>query len=91
MTILLLVSRSVFLISVGLYLYYFSRRKKNDVVIQTWLTIVVGMFAGLVSALVDVNLGNYTWDSVRISFILYSMIIIYSLWKLFQELKKRRH
>ncbi|TGE34920.1 hypothetical protein E4K67_27950 [Desulfosporosinus fructosivorans] len=91
MTTLLLVSRSVFLISVGLYLYYFSRRKKNDVVIQTWLTIVVGMFAGLVSALVDVNLGNYTWDSVRISFFLYSGIIIYSLWKLFQELKKRRH
>ena len=91
MTILLLVARSVFLISVGLYLYYFSRRKKNDVVVQMWLTIVVGMSAGLVSALVDVNLGNYTWASVRTSFFLYSGIIIYSLWKLSIELRKRRH
>ena len=90
MTLLLMVSRSVLLISVGLYLYLFSQRKKSDVIIQMWLTILVGMAAGLVSALVEVKLGSYTWASVQISLLLYSGIIIYSLWKLSLEFKKRR-
>lgn len=91
MTILLMISRSVFLISVVLYLYYFSRRKQHNVVIQMWLTIVVGMLAGLVDELIGVNLGNSSWGSIQISFYLYSALIIYSLWKLSLELKKRRH
>jgi len=39
MMILLMISRSLFLVSVVLYLYYFFRRKKHDVVIQMWLSI----------------------------------------------------
>lgn len=91
MTIILMISRSVFLISVALYLYYFSRRKKHNVEIQMWLTIVVGMLAGLVGGLIDVYLGNYSWSSIQISFYLYTAAISYSLWKLSLELKKRRH
>lgn len=90
MTILLMISRSVFLISVVLYLYYFSRRKKHDVVINMWVTIVVGMTAGLSGQLIGVYLGNFTWASIQISFYLYFALIIYSLWKLTLELKKRR-
>lgn len=90
MKILLMISNSVFLISVVLYLYYFSRRKQYDVVIQMWLTIVVGMLAGLVGELIRVNLGNFSWGSIQISFYLYLGLIIFSLWKLSLELKKRR-
>lgn len=89
MTILLMASRSVFLICVVLYLYYFSRRKQHNVVIQMWLTIVVGMLAGLAGQLIGVNLGSFSWSSVQISFYLYLSLIVYSLWKLSSELKKR--
>jgi len=90
MTILLMISRSVFLISIVLYLYYFSRRKEHNVVIYMWLSIVVGMIAGLSGQLIGVYLGNFSWASIQISFYLYFAIIIYSLWKLKLELKKRR-
>lgn len=90
MTILLMISRSVFLVSVVLYLYYFSRRKKHDVVIHMWSTIVVGMFAGLVGELIGVKLGISNWSSIQISFYLYFALIIYALWKLSLEIKKRR-
>ena len=90
MALLLIITRILFFISVGIYLYFFSRRKSHDVVIQMWLTIAVGMLAGLASALIDVNLGNYTLSAVQISLALYSATIIYSLWKLSLELKKRR-
>ena len=89
--ILLMISRSVFLVSVVLYLYYFSRRKKHDVAIQMWLTIIVGMLSGLGIELIGVNLGTSSWGSIQISFYLYSALIVYSLWKLSLELKKRRH
>ena len=91
MALLLIITRIVFFISVGLYIYFFSRRKSHDVAIQMWLTIAVGMLAGLLSAIIDVNLGNYTLSAVQISLALYSAAIIYSLWKLSLELKKRRH
>lgn len=91
MVILLMISRSVFLISVVLYLYYFSRRKKHNVVIQMWATIVAGMFAGLVGELIGVNLGDFSWGSEQIIIYLYSALIIYSLWRLSLVLKKRRH
>lgn len=91
MTILLMASRSVFLISVVLYLYYFSRRKRHNVVIHMWLTIVVGMLAGLAGELIGVKLGNSTWSSIQMSFYLYSALVVYSLWKLSLELKKPRH
>ena len=91
MTILLMISRSVFLISVVLYLYYFSKRKQHNVVINMWLTIIVGMAAGLVGQLIGVRLGNSSWGTIQISFYLYFALIIYSLWKLSLELKKRRH
>jgi len=89
MTIFLMASRSVFLICVVLYLYYFSRRKQHNVVVQMWFTIVVGMVAGLVSQLIGVYLGNSSWSSIQISFYLYFFLIVYSLWKLSLELKKR--
>lgn len=91
MTLILMVARSIFLISVVLYIYYFSRRKKHNVVIQMWSTIVVGMLAGLISQLAEVKLGNLSWNSIQISFYLYFALIIYSLWKLTLELKRRRH
>lgn len=90
MKILLMVSNSVFLIAVVLYLYFFSQRKKKDVVIQMWLAIIVGMIAGLAGQLIGVHLGNAAWASIQISFYLYTTLIIYSLWKLSGELKKRR-
>ena len=78
MIILQMISKSVFLICVVLYLYYFSRRKQYNVVIQMWLTIVVGMLAGLVGELISVNLGNSSWGSIQVSFYLYFALIIYS-------------
>jgi len=89
MTILLMISRSVFLISVVLYLYFFSQRKKKNVVIQMWLSIIAGMFAGLVGQLISVYLGEVTWASIQISFYLYSVLIIYSLWKVSTVFRKR--
>lgn len=85
------ISTSIFLVSVGFYLYYFSRRKQYNVVIPMWLTIVVGMLAGLVSQLIGVKLGKVTWSSIQLGVYLYLALIIYSLWKLSLELKKRRH
>lgn len=89
MTTLLLVSRSIFFIAVVLYIYYFSRRKKSNVEVHMWLTIVVGMLAALVGQLIEVNLGKTAWNSIQISFYLYCALIIYSLWKLSLEFKKR--
>lgn len=91
MTILLMISRSVFFIAVVLYIYFFSRRKKYNVVVQMWLTVIVGMLAALVGQLIEVNLGKTSWGSIQINFYLYSALIIYSLWKLSKELKERRH
>lgn len=89
MSILLGFSRSIFFISVALYIYYFSRRKKHDVVIQMWLTLIVGMLANLAGQLINVNQGNYNWDSIQISFLLLTAIVLYSLWKVSIEFKKR--
>ncbi|HZK84788.1 MAG TPA: hypothetical protein VFC58_08945 [Desulfosporosinus sp.] len=91
MIILLMISRSVFLISIIFYLYYFSRQKKHNVVIQMWLSIVIGMLAALAGQLIGINLGNFTWGSIQISMYLYAILIMYSLWKLSTELGKRRH
>ena len=91
MTILLMISRSVFFIAVVLYIYYFSRRKNNYVVVHMWITVVVGMLAALVGQLIEVNLGKTSWGSIQINFYLYSALVIYSLWKLSKELNKRRH
>ncbi|EGW40820.1 putative membrane protein [Desulfosporosinus sp. OT] len=55
-----------------------------------WSTIVVGMFAGLVGELIGVKLGISNWGSIQISFYLYFALIVYSIWKLTFELKKRR-
>ncbi|TGE32477.1 hypothetical protein E4K68_12870 [Desulfosporosinus sp. Sb-LF] len=89
MILLQMISRSVFLISIILYLYYFSRRKQHNVVIHMWLIIVIGMLAGLVSQLIGVYLGSSSWSSIQMSFYLYLALIIYSLWKLTIEFKKR--
>lgn len=90
MTTLLFIARSVFFISIALYIYYFSRRKKHDVVIQMWLIIVVGMLAALVGQLTEVNLGISNWGTIQVSFYSFSALIIYSIWKLSVELKKRK-
>lgn len=91
MSIILMTSRSIFLICLVFYIYYFTRRKKHDVVVQMWYSIVIGMIAGLISELVGVKLGNVNWNSIQISFYLYCALIVYSVWRLFFELQKRRH
>ena len=90
MTILLLISRGIVLIAVGLYAYFFFKRKDN-VALQMWLIIVVGMFAGVAGQLIDVNLGNIRWGKAQYSVYFYIILISYSSWKLLKELKKRRH
>lgn len=90
MTLILMIARSIFLISIVICIYYFSRRKKHNVVIRMWSTIVVGMVAGSITQLAEVKLGNLSWNSIQISFYLYFVLIIYSLWKLTLELKRRR-
>lgn len=90
MTILLMVSRSVFFIAVVLYIYLFSQRKKKSVIVQMWLTVVVGMLAALSGQLIEVNLGKTSWASIQINFYLYLALVIYSLWRLTKELKKRQ-
>ena len=89
MTTLLLISRGVVLMAVALYVYYFFQRKR-DVAIHMWLIIVVGMFAGVVGQLIDVHLGNARWESAQFSVYFYIALILYSVWKLSAELKKRR-
>lgn len=81
----------IFLVSVGFYLYYFTRRTQRDVVIKMWMAIVVGMLAGMASQLMGVKLGKISWSSVQLGVYLYSALLLYSLWKLTQEWKKRRH
>jgi len=71
MKILLFSARSVFLIAVALYLYFLSRRKKQDVVVQMWACIIVGMLAGLAITLLPVVIGTATWASIQYSFLLY--------------------
>ncbi|AET68759.1 hypothetical protein Desor_3256 [Desulfosporosinus orientis DSM 765] len=90
MSIVLGVLRSVFFLAVALYIYYFTRRKQHDVVIQMWFAIIVGMFASLAIQLVNVSIGKLSWSSIQISFILLTGILIYSVWKAMTELKKRR-
>ena len=90
MTILLMISRSILLISVILYLYYFFRRKQPNVVIIMWLIIIVGLLAGVAGKLIEVNLGISNWGSIQISLYLSFAIFSYSLWKLLLELKKKR-
>jgi hypothetical protein len=91
MTLILMVARSIFLICLVLYIYYFTRRKKHDVIIQMWSSILIGMLAGLISQLAGVKLGNVSWNSIQISFYLYCALIVYSLWRLLIESKRRRH
>ena len=90
MTILLIISRSLILIFLVFYIYFFTQRKKHNVELQMWLTIIVGMIAGLSDKLIGINQGRYTWSSVQLSLLFYLALIIYSFWKLTIELKKRR-
>jgi len=87
MKILLMISTSVFIISIILYLYFFTQRKKHNVVVQMWLTIIVGMVASLAVQLIRVN-GDLSGGSIQLSFFLYLALIIYSVWKLSVVLKK---
>jgi len=90
MTTLLLISRGVVLMAIALYVYFFFKRKDN-VALQMWTIIVVGMFAGIAGQLIDVNLGNIRWAKAQYSVYFYIILIGYSFWKLLGELKKRRH
>ncbi|MCB8816353.1 hypothetical protein [Desulfosporosinus shakirovi] len=81
--------RSIFFIAIGLYVYFITRRKQHDVVIQMWVTIIVGMFANLAIQIIDLKLGSSNWESVQISIFLLTAIVVYSLWKLSIELRKR--
>lgn len=90
MILLLGFLRSVLLICVILYIYYITRRKKNDVVIQMWLTVIVGMLSSLAIQIVNVVTGNSILDSVLLSILFLAALIAYSIWKVSRELKKRR-
>ncbi|SHH83703.1 hypothetical protein [Desulfosporosinus lacus] len=81
--------RSIFFIAIGLYIYFITRRKQHDVVIQMWVTIIVGMLANLAIQIIDLKLGISKWESVQISIFLLTAIVVYSLWKLSIELRKR--
>ena len=91
MKILLFSARSVFLIAVALYLYFLSRRKKQDVVVQMWACIIVGMLAGLAITLLPVVIGTATWASIQYSFLLYAAFFVYAIWKVLILIKARRH
>ena len=88
--ILLFSARSVFLIAVVLYLYFLSRRKKQDVVVQMWACIIVGMLAGLAITSLPVFIGTATWASIQYSFLLYSAFFVYAIWKVSLLIKVRR-
>lgn len=90
MSLWLSVLRSIFFLAVGLYIYYFTRRKKHDVVVQMWFTIIVGMSASIAIQLLNANAGKLNWSSVQLSSILLAGILFYSIWKAMTELKKRR-
>ncbi|MDA8222719.1 hypothetical protein [Desulfosporosinus sp.] len=81
--------RSIFFIAIGLYIYFITRRKQHDVVIQMWVTIIVGMLANLAIQIIDLKLGISKWESVQISIFLLTAIVVYSLWKLSIDLRKR--
>jgi len=81
--------RSIFFIAIGLYIYFITRRKQHDVVIQMWVTIIVGMLANLAIQIIDLKLGISKWEPVQISIFLLTAIVVYSLWKLSIELRKR--
>ncbi|HZK55607.1 MAG TPA: hypothetical protein VFC84_15670 [Desulfosporosinus sp.] len=91
MTILLLVSRSVFIIAIVLYLYFFTQRKKHNVVLQMWISIIVGMLAGIMGQIIGVYLGDFSWSSIQFSMYLYAALILYSSWRLLSVFKKRSH
>lgn len=91
MALFQMVLRSIFVISVVLYLYYFSKRKKHNVVIYMWMIIIVGMTSGLLIQIIGVYLRTSQWASIQISIYFYLALIIYSIWKLITELKKRGH
>jgi len=91
MKILLFFTRSVFLISVGFYLYFLSRRKKQNVVVQMWACIIIGMLAGLAITVFPVFIGTASWATIQYSFMLYSAFFVYAIWKLSILVKARRH
>jgi len=91
MKILLFFTRSVFLISVGFYLYFLSRRKKQNVVVQMWACIIIGMLAGLAITVIPVFIGTASWATIQYSFMLYSAFFVYAIWKLSILVKARRH
>ncbi|KGK89860.1 hypothetical protein DP73_09540 [Desulfosporosinus sp. HMP52] len=83
--------RSVLLICVILYIYYITRRKQNDVVIQMWLTVIVGMLSSLAIQILNVVMGNSILESVLLSILFLAALIAYSIWKVSGEFKKRRY
>ncbi|AFQ44434.1 hypothetical protein Desmer_2517 [Desulfosporosinus meridiei DSM 13257] len=91
MILLLGFLRSVLFICVILYIYYITRRKKNDVVIQMWLTVIVGMLSSLAIQIVNVVMGNAIFESVLLSISFLVALIAYSIWKVTREFKKRRY
>lgn len=90
MEILLLITRGILLLCVILYIYYFTKRKKENVLIKMWVIILVGLIVGVAGRLIDVKLGNLTWNSIQISLVLSVALIGFSVWKLLLELKKSK-
>ncbi len=79
----------VFLSSVLCYLYLFINRKRRNVVIQMWVTVIIGLTSGLISQLLGPILRKTTWNSISFGIILYSILIPYSIWKLWAEWRIR--
>ena len=89
MSILLMALRSIFIIAVVLYFYYFSKRKNHQVALYLWTIIIVGMASGLFIQLIEVYQRTAQWSSIQFSIFFYLVIIVYSIWKLISEIKKR--
>ena len=82
----------VFIICIGLYLYYFSRRQQKGVIVRLWVTVVVGLAAGLLSQALGAILGKVQWTSPIFLFgvAIYVVLLGLASRKLLEVLPKHR-
>lgn len=90
MSVLIMALRSIFVVCVLLYFYYFTKRKKHNVSMYMWGLIIVGMASGLLIQLIGVYQRTVQWSAGQISIYLYAIVIIYSIWKLMSIRKSQR-
>jgi len=82
----------VFITCIGLYMYYFSRRQQKGVVVRLWITVVVGLAAGLLSQILGAVLGKVQWSSPIFLFgvVIYVVLLGLACRKLLEVLPRRR-